>query len=94
MLGQYILRFFSFFFKRQKCLLPFTEVGQRASTIMYIVLNKIKMAGLNLDIPRNNVPIIRKVTYLLRKGGKMRDVSSTPRNFLCDHPELRSENQT
>ena len=38
---------------------------------MYIVLNK---AGLNLDIPRNNVPIIRKVIYLLRKGGKMRDV--------------------
>ena len=51
-------------------------------------------AGLNFDIPRNNVPIVRKVTCLLRKGGKMRDVSSTPRNFLCDHPELKSENQT
>ena len=58
---------------------------------MYIVLNK---AGLNFDIPRNNVPIVRKVTYLLRKGGEMRDVSSTPRNFLCGHPELASENQT
>ena len=58
---------------------------------MYIVLNK---AGLNLDIPRNDVPIVRKVTYLLRSGDKMRDVSSTSRNFLCDHPELGSENQT
>ena len=54
------LTFFLIFFKRQKCLLPFTEVGQRAST------NK---AGLNFDIPRNNVLIVRKVTYLLRKSG-------------------------
>ena len=70
--------FFLIFFKRQKCLLPFTKVAQTASTIMYIVLNK---AGLNFDIPRNNVPIVRKVTYLLGKGGKMRDVSSTSRTF-------------
>ena len=64
MLGQYIL-LFSNCIKRQNAL-PFTKVGQRDSTIMCIVLNK---AGLNFDIPRNNVPIVRKVTYLLRKGG-------------------------
>ena len=91
MLSQYILRFSHFFFKRQKCLLPFTEVGREPPQSCIFSKNK---AGLNFDIPRNNVPIVRKVTYLLRKGGKMRGVSSTPRNFLCNHPELRSENQT
>ena len=34
----YLTFFLILFFERQKCLLPFTNVGQRDSTIMYIVL--------------------------------------------------------